>query len=72
VETFVGEYLSKASVPGATITVSPSSFVHAGFGDPVAVTCSVLYAQVTWLPAPRFLGGVTLTGRSVMCAERSE
>jgi Flp pilus assembly protein TadG len=72
VQTAVSDYLRNTSVAGANVTVSPSSFAHVGFGDPVTVTCSVTYAQVTWLPAPWFLGGVTLTGQSVMRAERAE
>jgi Flp pilus assembly protein TadG len=72
VETAVGDYLRNTSVPGATVTVSPDSLAHIGFGDPVTVTCTVPYAQVSWLPASRFLGGVTLTGQSVMRAERPE
>ena len=64
--------LSDTSIPGASVSVSPNPLSSVGFGDPVTVTCSIPYAQVTWLPTPAFFGGKTLTGRSVMRAERPE
>jgi Flp pilus assembly protein TadG len=72
VQTTVSDYLRNSSIPGASVSVSPSSFAHVGFGDPVTVTCSVTYGQIAWLPAPWFLGGVQLNGQSVMRAERSD
>ena len=72
VETIVGDYLTDTSIPGASVSVSPNPLSSVGFGDPVTVTCSIPYAQVTWLPTPAFFGGKTLTGRSVMRAERPE
>jgi Flp pilus assembly protein TadG len=72
VEQATSNYLSKSSISGASITVSPDPLTAAGFGDTVSVTCSVTYDQVTWLPTPRFLGGINLTARSTMCAERPE
>jgi Flp pilus assembly protein TadG len=72
VEAGVTDYLQNTSVSGATVTVDPDTFAHIGFGDPVTVTVSVPYAQVSWVPVPRFLGGSTLTGQSVMRAERPE
>ena len=56
----------------ASVVISPGSLTHVGFGDPVTVTCSVTYDQITWLPTAWFLGGITLTGQSVMLAERPE
>ena len=72
VETFVGDYLTNTSVSGATVTVAPGTLTKIGFGDPVTITVAVPYAQVSWVPAPRFLGEVNLSGRSVMRAERPE
>ena len=72
VEAAVAEYLKDSSVRGATVTVSPDVLSKAGFGDPVTVTVAVPYNQVSWLPAPRFLGGTNLIAQSVMCAERPE
>ena len=72
VQTIVTDYLSNSTIPGATVTVSPDQLSKVGFGDPVSVTVSVPYDHVSWLPAPWFLGGKNLSGRSVMLAERPE
>lgn len=72
VETVVTDYLSGSSIPGATVAVSPSPLSGVGFGDPVTVTVSVPFDQVSWVPAPWFLRGKTLTAQSVMRAERPE
>ena len=72
VQTLVEDYLKNTSISGATVTVSPSSLSQVGFGEPVTVTVSVPYNQVSWLPAPWFLQETTLTAQSAMQAERPE
>jgi len=72
VETTVTDYLDNQTVSGATVTVTPDPLTSVGFGDPVSVTVSVSYDQVSWLPAPWFLSGRQLTAQSVMCGERAE
>ena len=72
VETIVTDYLTNTSVSGATVTVAPGSLSGIGFGDPVSVTVSVPFDRVSWVPAPWFLGGKTLSAQSVMRAERAE
>lgn len=72
VQTVVEDYLKNTSISGATVTVSPSSLSHVGFGEPVTVTVSVPYNQVSWLPAPWFLRETNLTAQSAMQAERPE
>ena len=72
VESAVADYLVGASISGATVAVSPESLKSVGFGDPVAVTVSVPFSQVGWLPAPWFLGETNLSAQSVMRAERPE
>ena len=72
VETVVLDYLSNSSVTGATVTVSPSSLAEVGFGDQVSVTVSVPFGQVSWLPAPWFLGNKNLTAQSIMHGERPQ
>ncbi len=72
VETIVSDYLTGSSVCGATVTVSPDQLRRVGFGQPVTVTVSVPYSQVSWLPTPWFLGGTNLTAQSVMRGERPE
>ena len=71
IQSVVNDYLTTASISGATVTVSPSSLNSAGFGDPVTVRVSVPFEQVSWIP-PWFLGGQTLTAETLMRAERPE
>jgi len=65
----VKSYLTSGSITGATITVSPNPPSNAAFGDPVTVTVSIPFSQVSWLPSPMFLGGRTLTSTTVMRRE---
>jgi Flp pilus assembly protein TadG len=70
VEQTITNYLAESSISSASVTVSPDPLSTAGFADPITVTCSVSYDQVSWVPAPWFLRGKTLTARSTMGAER--
>jgi Flp pilus assembly protein TadG len=69
VTSSVTSYLTSGSISGATIAVSPNPPSNAAFGDPVTVTVSVPFSQVSWLPSPMFLGGKTLTATTVMRRE---
>jgi Flp pilus assembly protein TadG len=69
VTTAVNTYLTAAKISGATTTCSPSTPSSAGYGQPVSVTVSVPFNSVSWLPAPLFLGGKTLTATSTMRRE---
>jgi len=69
VRTAVQNYLQGASVRGAEVTVSPDPPTSAGFGDPVTVTVSVNFNQVSWLPSPMFLGGQPLVATTAMRRE---
>ena len=71
VTTVVSDYLANGSITGATVTVSPTPLTSAGFGDPVTVTVSVPYDQVSWIP-PWFMGGRTLSASTQMHADRLE
>ena len=72
VSTTVSGYLTSSSISGATITVDPANPSAAGAGDPVTVTVSVPFNQVSWLPAPMFLGGQTLSATTVMRRETTQ
>ena len=72
VTAVVADYLKANSVSGATLDVGPTDLTTVGAGEPVVVSVSVLYDQVSWLPVPRYLGGVLLQGESTMRAERPE
>lgn len=69
VMTAVEDYLSNGTISGATITISPNPPNSAGYGEPVTVTVSVPFDQVSWLPSPMFLGGNTLEATTVMRRE---
>jgi Flp pilus assembly protein TadG len=71
VQTAVTNYLTSAKIPtsAATTTVSPSPPSSAGYGGAVTCTVSVGFNSVSWLPAPLFLGGKTLTATATMRRE---
>jgi Flp pilus assembly protein TadG len=69
VQSTVNTYLSNASISGATVTVNPSPPSSAGYGQPVTVTVTIPFSQVSWIPTPMFLSGKTLTATSVMRRE---
>ncbi|HZN33068.1 MAG TPA: TadE/TadG family type IV pilus assembly protein [Pirellulaceae bacterium] len=69
VQTRVNDYLAAGSITGATITVAPNPLSGAEFGDPVTVTVSIGFNQVSWLPSPMYLGGKTMTASTVMRRE---
>jgi hypothetical protein len=69
VTTRVNEYLTSGSISGATVTVSPNPPSNAEFGDPVTVSVSIPFSQVSWLPSPMYLGATTLTATTIMRRE---
>ncbi len=62
-------YLSSAAVAGANVTINPNPPNTAGFGEPVTVSVSIPFDQVSWLPSPMFLSGKTLSAATVMRRE---
>jgi Flp pilus assembly protein TadG len=62
------DFAEGASVAGIDVTVSPNPETAAA-GQMITVTVSVPYADVTWVPAPWFMGGKTLSATSVMRKE---
>ncbi len=65
-------YLASAGMTTATIAVSPNPPSSAGFGESVTVTVSIPFNDVSWLPAPFFIAGTTLTAEAVMRRETVE
>ena len=64
----VEEYADGVGVSGVTVTVTPDP-AAADSGDAVTVTASISFADVSWLPAPWFMGGKTVSATSVMRKE---
>ncbi len=64
-------YAANTSVSGVSVTVTPSPAAAAA-GDLVSVTVAVPFSNVSWIPAPWFMGGTTLDATSVMRKEGFE
>ena len=71
VQSSVATYLTNASISGSSTTVSPNPSTAAS-GDPIAVTVSIPFSSVSWLPSPMFLGGKTLSASTTMRRESVE
>jgi Flp pilus assembly protein TadG len=69
VTTAVDRYLTAANINGSTTTIAPNPPSSATAGNPVSVTVSVGFNQVSWLPSPFFLGGTTLSYTATMRRE---
>ncbi len=65
-------YLSNASIQGASASVNPDPPSTANPGDPVSVTVSVSFNQVSWLSTPLYLGGRSLSATSTMPMEGAQ
>jgi Flp pilus assembly protein TadG len=65
------EYAEGVSVDGVNVVVSPSP-AAAETGEPITVTVSVPYENVSWIPAPWFMSDTTLSASSVMRKEGFE
>lgn len=66
--TRVEDYADNTGVPGVTVTVSPDP-ADTDPGDEITVHVSVDFANVSWMPSPWFLGGMSLQASSVMRKE---
>lgn len=64
-------YANNTSVNGVNVSVTPNPST-ADPGDMVSVTVAVPFSNVSWIPAPWFMGGTSLTATSVMRKEGFE
>jgi hypothetical protein len=64
----VTEFTTSVGVNSVTATVSPDPATAAS-GEPITVSASVNFANVSWLPQPWFMGGKTLSSSTVMRKE---
>ena len=67
----IQRYLEGAHINpnSATITIDPHDPSSTGYGEPVTVTVTIPFDQVSWLPSPFFLGETNLSATSVMRRE---
>jgi len=68
VQSAVADYAAGVAVPSVTVSVTPDP-AAAKAGDVISVTTSVPFNAVSWLAAPWFLNGKTLTASSEMRKE---
>lgn len=68
----VQQYLSAASLSSAKVKVVPDPPSSAGFDQPVTVTVSIPFDDVSWLPAPFFIKKTVLSAEAVMRRETVE
>jgi Flp pilus assembly protein TadG len=64
----VTEYAEGVGIAGVDIAVSPNPATAAA-GEAITVIVDIDYADVSWLPAPWFMGGKQLGASSVMRKE---
>jgi Flp pilus assembly protein TadG len=64
----VQDYSAGVAVSGVNVVVTPDPG-SAASGTSITVTTSVDFDQISWLPAPWFLGGKTLSANSTMRKE---
>jgi Flp pilus assembly protein TadG len=65
----VTSYMQNSGISGINVTMNPNEPTTASYGQLVTVTVNVPFNSVSWLPAPWFLGGATLTASAVMRRE---
>ena len=72
VKSSVVEFLEESSITSVTdddIDIEPADPSSAGFGDPVTVTVTVDFDDVSWMPSPMYLGGQEMSASTVMRRE---
>ena len=69
VQNAANNYLTSSNITSATIEVDPDPPSNAGYGEPVTVTVTVGFDEVSWLPTPMFLGGTDMSANTIMRRE---
>ena len=72
VQNEVDEFLAQSSISGADVTIDPADPSTAEFGDPITVTVSIDFVDVSWLPSPMYLGGQEMSASTSMRRETSQ
>lgn len=65
----IGERLSTFGVSRYSAQITPDPPSTADQWQPISVQVQVAYSEVSWLPAPRFLAGIMLTGSCTLPQE---
>ena len=72
VEQAVRDRMVSFGIVNYSLTTDPDPTSKAGQWEPITVRVTVNYDDVSWLPAPRFLRGVTLAGTSTLPQESDQ
>lgn len=72
VSDVVNQRLQSFGISACTLTTTPNLISGADVWEPITVRVEVPYSQVSWLPMPRFLHGVTLAGSCTLPKEAVE
>ena len=71
IDTEVRRILAPVSICTYTMQIQPASIAMAERWTPVTVTITASFADLAWLPMPRFLGGKTYTSSCTLPKEYS-
>jgi Flp pilus assembly protein TadG len=69
IKASVTSFLAAGGITGAEVSLRPDLSGTVLHGDPVSVSVSVPFSNVSWLPVPHFLGGKVLSSTAVMRRE---
>lgn len=71
VQTTVNNYLTSAGIDSNPeyVTLDPADPGAAGYRQAVTVSVTVPFSDVSWIPAPLYLGGTDLSASTVMSKE---
>lgn len=72
IEETVEARLASFGISDYQLTVDPNPPGNASQWQPVTVRIEVMYDEVSWLPVPQFLGGITLAGTSTLPQESDQ
>ena len=71
VEAEVAEILGVAGISDYTVTTDPSDVASVERWEPVSVTVSAAYADISWVPVPNYLGAMTFVSSCTLPKEAS-
>ena len=72
IESTVEARLASFGISDYDLTLDPNPPSRAEQWQPVTVRIEATYDSVSWLPVPRFLGGITLAGSSTLPQESGQ
>jgi hypothetical protein len=72
IEETVEERLGTFGISDYALTIDPNPPGNACQWQPVTVRIEATYDQVSWLPVPQYLGGITLAGSSTLPQESDQ